>query len=362
MSEKSVKIGFVGCGMMGQTVHLPNFLSNPACEVVALAEVREKVGRMVAERHRIRAFYASYEAMLEQERLDAVVMIMGCHDTPRHAARALRSGLPLYIEKPMALDAAQARSLADAAAASGAPLMVAYHKRYDPGVEKAKALIDGFRASGELGAVVSARVWSHHGEWIAGYPRRPIEDASDPKPKPPQPGSVGVPEWVAEELRPYYRGVAENLCHSMNLMRHLLGEPTKVNAVALRPHMLIYCPPMIALLDYGDFDAALESGAIDSDTWDEGARVNFEKGWIELRIAAPLMRAPSQVILRQKGKGAMQPAVEYGWAFEREAAHFIQIAANGGEPRSSGADSARDLAMLEAIFRCAQNKTSVALE
>lgn len=30
-----VRIGLVGCGMMGQLAHLPNFLSSPKCQVVA---------------------------------------------------------------------------------------------------------------------------------------------------------------------------------------------------------------------------------------------------------------------------------------------------------------------------------------
>lgn len=40
---KRVRIAFVGCGMMGQMVHLPNFLKLDNCEVVALCELREKL-------------------------------------------------------------------------------------------------------------------------------------------------------------------------------------------------------------------------------------------------------------------------------------------------------------------------------
>jgi len=36
-----VKIGFVGCGFMGQLAHLPNFIESEKCEVVALAEKRK---------------------------------------------------------------------------------------------------------------------------------------------------------------------------------------------------------------------------------------------------------------------------------------------------------------------------------
>ena len=43
----TIRLGYVGCGFMAQKVHLPNFSSLPGCKVVALAEVREDLGRRV---------------------------------------------------------------------------------------------------------------------------------------------------------------------------------------------------------------------------------------------------------------------------------------------------------------------------
>ena len=174
-SNAKVRIGFVGCGMMGQTVHLPNFVSLPDCEVVALSELRERVGRQVAAKFGIPAFYTSFEEMLAQQHLDAVVMILQYSQNPELAPIVLQSGKPVYLEKPIALSAADGQTIAQAAAANGTDAMVAYHKRYDPGVEKAKALIDEFRASGSLGGIVGARVWNHHGDWIAGYSREDVD-------------------------------------------------------------------------------------------------------------------------------------------------------------------------------------------
>ena len=36
-----VRLGYVGCGIMAQKVHLPNFCALVDCEVVGLAEVRD---------------------------------------------------------------------------------------------------------------------------------------------------------------------------------------------------------------------------------------------------------------------------------------------------------------------------------
>ena len=62
--SRRIKIAFVGVGSMGQCAHLRNYLTIPDCEVVAVAELREKTGRRVAERHGIPRVYTDYEQML----------------------------------------------------------------------------------------------------------------------------------------------------------------------------------------------------------------------------------------------------------------------------------------------------------
>ena len=58
MSDKKVRIGFVGVGGMGQCAHLRNYVTVPNCEVVAIAELREQTGQAVARRYGIPSFVA----------------------------------------------------------------------------------------------------------------------------------------------------------------------------------------------------------------------------------------------------------------------------------------------------------------
>jgi len=359
-SNAKVRIGFVGCGMMGQTVHLPNFVSLPDCEVVALSELRERVGRQVAAKFGIPAFYTSFEEMLAQQHLDAVVMILQYSQNPELAPIVLQSGKPVYLEKPIALSAADGQTIAQAAAANGTDAMVAYHKRYDPGVEKAKALIDEFRASGSLGGIVGARVWNHHGDWIAGYSREQfIDDPNDPKPSLETARSQGAPEWIEERLRGYFDGMVGNLCHDVNLMRFLIGDPQAVSHAAVRPVGMVYNPPGVTVFDYGDFDCAFETGAVNSEEWDEGMRVNFERGYVEVRVVPPLLRTPSLVRVQEAGKGTTELPIEPGWAFTREAAHFVNCVADSTPFHSNAADSGMDLSVFEALFRSLQEGAPV---
>ena len=361
-SDAKVRIGFVGCGMMGQAVHLPNFVSGPQCEVVALSELREGVGQQVAAKFGIPAFYASFEEMLERENLDAVVMILPYSQNPELAPVVLQSGKPVYLEKPIALSAVDAQAITEAAAANGTDAMVAYHKRHDPGVEKAKALIDELRASDALGPIVGTRVWNHHGDWTVGYPlTQIIDDPNEPKPLLATTRSQGAPEWIEDPLCAYFNGMVANLCHDVNLMRFLIGDPQAVSHAAIRPVGMIHNPPGVTVFDYGGFDCALETGAVNTEEWDEGLRVSFERGYVEVRVVPPLLRAPSRVWVQEAAKGTTELPVEPGWAFTREAAHFVACVADSIPFRSNAADSTVDLRVFEAMFRSRQEGSRVVI-
>ena len=72
-----LRLGYVGCGFMAQKVHLPNLLTTPGCEVVALAELRQELGRKVQERLRIPRLYSDHQALLADPEIDAICVSGG---------------------------------------------------------------------------------------------------------------------------------------------------------------------------------------------------------------------------------------------------------------------------------------------
>jgi len=62
------RIGFIGCGFMGQCVHLPSFKRLENVEVNAICDVRLKLTRAVAERWKIKKVYSSHLDLIEEER------------------------------------------------------------------------------------------------------------------------------------------------------------------------------------------------------------------------------------------------------------------------------------------------------
>lgn len=88
--------------------------------------------------------YADMGEMLEAEKLDAVIICIGPAEHAQLASIALRSGLPVYTEKPCAPTAADALAVARLAHQTGLLCTTAFKKRYNVAYNRAKEFVDSF--------------------------------------------------------------------------------------------------------------------------------------------------------------------------------------------------------------------------
>ena len=176
-----IKIGYVGCGFMAQKVHIPNLMAMADCELVALAEVRQELGRKVQAGFGIPKLYRHHTELAKDREVEAVAVSAAFHVQGAIARDLLLAGKAVFMEKPMAISVAQAQEILAAEQGTGARLMVGYMKRYDAGNELFKETLDGFRASGELGEIVYARNHGFCGNWTAGNDA-PVIRTDEPHP------------------------------------------------------------------------------------------------------------------------------------------------------------------------------------
>jgi len=334
---------------MAQKVHIPNFLSIPECELVAIAEIRPELGERVRSRYEIPRRYDDHMDLLSDPEIDAIGVSGGYMAQGEIARDALLAGKDVFMEKPMAVSLAQADGMLDAARSSGKRLMVGYMKRYDAGNELAKARIDAFRASGELGAITYVRSHDFSGEWIAGLDT-PLESTDEPKIDP----SAAGPDWLPAEYLQRFLGYLQEYTHNINLLRWLLdaGDDVTVRAVDLSEDGYTG----VVVLDVAGVRAMLESGEITHHRWDDHTQVYFQHGWVKLE-SPPLLHkqvtADVEIYQAGPGKGASHPVPEqtYSWSYKREAEHFIDCL-RGGQPfRSAGEDTRTDVRVFEEIYR-----------
>ena len=164
-----VRIGFVGAGGMGQTAHIANFATIPDCEIVALAEGRQKTAEMVAQRYGIARTYPDHRSMLAAEKdLDAVVAIMGYALHPPVVTDILNAGKHLLTEKPICLRVDNARKLAALAEEKKLIYMVGYMKRSLPASVAAAERVRAWKQSGAAGNMNYLRASMPPGDWTLG--------------------------------------------------------------------------------------------------------------------------------------------------------------------------------------------------
>ena len=127
MSQK-VKVGVAGVGHMGKE-HARIYAELAEAELVGVHDSNPETARKIASKCRTRAF-ASLAEMVEA--VDAASIVT---PTMTHLAIAepfLRQGKHVLVEKPMAMDTAEARKLVDLAEKHGAKLAVGHVERFNP--------------------------------------------------------------------------------------------------------------------------------------------------------------------------------------------------------------------------------------
>ena len=137
----TVRLGVVGLNYWGPNL-ARNFDRLPGCELAYCCDLDDAV----LDRHRAAfpssTFTKDLDDLLGDDTLDAVVIATS---VPTHAAlaiRALEAGKHVFVEKPLALTAKDARAVAELAASRNLVAMVDHLLVYHPGLRKVKSLVD----------------------------------------------------------------------------------------------------------------------------------------------------------------------------------------------------------------------------
>jgi predicted dehydrogenase len=129
---KKVRLGIVGAGGLSTKKIYPSLSYINEVKLEAVCDLDESKARRNAEKFGARLVFTSIEKMLEEAELDAVIICIGPEQHEKLAPIVLKAGLPVYTEKPPAVDSAGALSVARVAIETGNLCMTAFKKRYTP--------------------------------------------------------------------------------------------------------------------------------------------------------------------------------------------------------------------------------------
>ena len=149
MIRDPLRWGILGAAKIATMKVIPAMQAARNCQVSAIASRDLQKARDAASRLGIARAYGSYEALLADPEIDAVYIPLPNHLHVPWTIRAAEAGKHVLCEKPIGLNAAEARTLLNVRDRTGVRIQEAFMIRTHPQWRRAKALVD----EGELGEV-----------------------------------------------------------------------------------------------------------------------------------------------------------------------------------------------------------------
>ena len=148
--EGTIRVGLIGYGLAGSAFHAPLIATTPGMALAAIVTSNPERAAAASSAHPEATIVASADALWE--RADALDLVVVASPNRTHvplARAALRAGLAVVVDKPVAATAAEARELADGARRRGVLFTVFQNRRWDGDFLTLRRLI----AEGALGRV-----------------------------------------------------------------------------------------------------------------------------------------------------------------------------------------------------------------
>lgn len=161
MKRRKIRIAVAGLGRIGWDFHALGLAKHPRFSLVAVADT-EEARRREAEDQLGCASHAGFDDMIGSADLEAVVIATPSHLHREMAVAALKRGLHVLLEKPMAPDYRDSRAIARAARQARRVLTVYQPVRLASSFQHLLRIV----RSGRIGRVV----WAQRGMW--NYVRR----------------------------------------------------------------------------------------------------------------------------------------------------------------------------------------------
>jgi predicted dehydrogenase len=289
--------------------------------VAAIGSREQSRATTVADDRGIPRAYGSYESLLDDDGLDAVYNPLPNALHAEWTRRAADRGLDVLCEKPLAVDAAEARDLGRYCDDAGVTLMEAFMYRYHPRTERAAAV-----ARDSLGELRHVHAAFHF----------PLSTDDDVRLDPDLAGG----------------SLMDVGCYAVSAARLFLGEPERASATAHDARDSGVDTELSGILEFGDgVTATVTSGFETPDA--QSYRVEGTDGW--LRAAQAFVpRGDGGVTLEWGVDGrrvteSFDPTDQY----RLEVEHFVDCVQSDRCPRTGAEEAVRTMAVVDSLYESA---------
>jgi predicted dehydrogenase len=330
-----MKIAFAGAGYI-INIHAKAVKVQKDAELMAVVEKFPEKAGAFARKFRIKNQYETVGQMLKAGNVDALVIGTPNFLHTSQAIAALKAGVHVMVEKPMAMSAGEAEKMMNASSQSGAKLMVAHCWRFDEDVLWLK------NQSNKLGKIIRTKGYGVHTRW-------------------------GPSGWFTQRRFAGGGAMADMGIHALDTARFLLGDPKPVSVYAkIGTH-------------YKDFDVD-DTGVIIVE-WDNGATSYIESGWWQPHSDGPEAATqlygtqgfgqlfPTKLVLQNPKTNKLE-IINSGFKFPRkehcpqsmynaQMAYFLDCIRKNRMPVPGGLEGLTNMKVVDAAYKSARTSKAV---
>jgi predicted dehydrogenase len=317
---EALRVAVVGAGLHARTTVYPAMIA-AGFDLHAVVTRHFATAQETADRCGARWGFDSVESMLAQCRaeLEAIVLVLPADGYEETLMKCLPAGLPIYCEKPAALDAATLHRIEAARKSFGTTIMVGYMKRFAPAYARARALLEDPAFGGAT---------AYNAYWGMG-PAFPTLDYL----------------------------MRENATHHLDLVRYFMGEVSELMAWAYEPAERSIAAAILM---------KFESGAVGTLQVNTNSAWDHDNEWISVTGRGPVVlvdnveccmyRVPGEPERRWVpnytvpiARNSSLAVTGFTGAFE----HFKEVVREGAPCRSDLVSALRTMELAERVLAAA---------
>jgi len=320
----TVKWGILSTANIGRTQLIPAIKRADLAEVVAIASRGSQVHEVAAELQIPRA-YESYDALLEDQEIDAVYIPLPNHLHKEWVLKAAEKGKHVLCEKPLALTAQEAEEIVAACEKHGVKYMEAFMYQFHPQHQRVRDII----ASGEIGEVKLFK--SSHSFFLND-----------------REGDIRIKKEMGGGA------IYDIGCYSIHVLRTVLqAEPVLAKGIAKQDaNNDVDLSSFIYLEMENGIPAAIDC------SFDMTGRNEYEvvgtKGTIRVPFAfRPDLNGGVGLVITQVN-GMVREEKVNGDIYRLEVEHFSQAILNDSQPLQTGTSSIQNMRVIEACYEAVE--------
>jgi len=343
---KKFKVGIIGVGVIGHA-HLKTFTANRKAEVAAIADINPEALKSVSEEFNIEKTFTDYQDLLALDDLDGVVICTPPFVHAKITCDAASAGKHVLCEKPMAMNAEEARRMVEACNKAGVKLGIcSARSRFSPTTELAKKYID----KGKIGHVYYVRATT-----LRRRGRPGIDILKESK-------------WFLDSSKAGGGALIDIGCYDIDVSLYLLGNVQPISVSAMR---FTGIEPAVKLNTVYDVE---EHSSIFV-RFDNGVTATFETAWasnigphretLVFGSAGGLKLDPFTYYTEERGIGVSKSfdiPERSREIWNRLIDDFITACQKNRNPKTPGEDGLKIMEIIDMAYRSAKLKREVRIQ